>query len=75
MAEPILNPNAQFNGPIPGASLTTEVGNRPWENPPKESDLDTVINNYLRRLQNKELVMPIFFYFFRHQAFTRCLKK
>ena len=59
MAEPILNPNAQFNGPIPGASLTTEVGNRPWENPPKESDLDTVINNYLRRLQNKELVMPI----------------
>ena len=53
MAElPIQNPNANFAGPIPGASLTTEVGNRPWENPPKESSLDVVINNYLRRLQN-----------------------
>jgi len=60
MAElPIQNPNANFAGPIPGASLTTEVGNRPWENPPKESSLDVVINNYLRRLQNEEIVMPL----------------
>ena len=42
MAEPILNPEANFTGPIPGASLTTEVGNRPWENPPKESSLDKI---------------------------------
>jgi len=56
---PIQNPNASFAGPIPGASLTTEVGNRPWENAPKESSLDVVINNYLRRLQNEEIVMPL----------------
>ena len=55
--QPIQNPNASFDGPIPGASLTTEVGNRPWENPPKESSLDTVINNYIRRLQNEEDAM------------------
>jgi len=56
---PTLNPNAQFAGPIPGASLTTEIGNRPWENPPKETDLDTVINKYLKRLQSREIVEPI----------------
>tara|TARA_R100000951_G_scaffold88618_1_gene76676 strand:+ start:808 stop:1353 length:546 start_codon:yes stop_codon:yes gene_type:complete len=56
---PIQNPNALFEGPIPGASLTTEVGNRPWENAPKETDLDIVINKYLRRLQSREIVVPI----------------
>jgi hypothetical protein len=56
---PTLNPNADFAGPIPGASLTTEQGNRPWENPPKETSLDTVINNYLRRLQNDEIITPL----------------
>jgi hypothetical protein len=56
---PTLNPNADFTGPIPGASLTTEVGNRPWENPPKETDLDVVIVNYLSRLQNPNIIFPI----------------
>lgn len=60
MAElPVQNPNAEFAGPIPGASLTTELGNRPWENPPKETNLDTIINNYLRRLQNDEIITPL----------------
>jgi len=59
MAEPTLNPNASFVGPIPGASLTTEPGNRPWETPPKETDLETVIDNYLRRLSQDELIRPV----------------
>lgn len=56
---PTLNPNAEFTGPIPGASLTTELGNRPWENPPKETDLSVVINNYLNRLQNPANIFPV----------------
>lgn len=56
---PTLNPNADFAGPIPGASLTTELGNRPWENPPKETDLSVVINNYLNRLQNPANIFPV----------------
>ena len=56
---PTLNPNASFAGPVPGSSLTTEVGNRPWENPPKETDLDIVINKYLKRLQSRDIVEPI----------------
>lgn len=59
MAEPIQNPEQSFAAPIPGASLTTELGNRPWENPPKETSVDVVINNYLNRMQNEELVMPL----------------
>jgi|TARA_R110000803_G_scaffold115315_1_gene183775 hypothetical protein len=59
MAEPIPNPEPSFQAPIPGASLTTELGNRPWENPPKETSVDKVINNYLNRMQNEELVMPL----------------
>ena len=60
MAELIQNPNPNvlFEGPIPGSSLTTEQGNRPWENPPKESSLDVVINNYLTRLKNEDIIMP-----------------
>lgn len=56
---PIQNPNVSFAGPVPGASLTTETGNRPWENPPKETDLDIIINKYLKRLQSREIVEPI----------------
>jgi|TARA_R110002126_G_scaffold226527_2_gene371185 hypothetical protein len=56
---PTQSPNANFAGPIPGASLTTEVGNRPWENPPKESSLDKIITNYIRRLRSREIVEPI----------------
>ena len=40
---PTQSPNANFAGPIPGASLTTEVGNRPWENPPKESCFQNLV--------------------------------
>ena len=25
----------KFDAPIPGMSLTTEVGNRPWQQPPR----------------------------------------
>ena len=53
MAEPI------FAAPIPGASLTTELGNRPWENPPKQANLDVVINSYIRRLQSPDIIRPL----------------
>jgi len=51
--------NAIFGGPIPGASLTTELGNRPWENPPKQANLDVVINSYIRRLQSPDIIRPL----------------
>lgn len=43
-----------LEGPIPGMSLTTEPGNRPWENPPMIVDVDKAIDYYRERLLNKE---------------------
>lgn len=44
-------PNSAFlNAPIPGMSLTTEVGNRPWENPPSMSTVEEALEYYANRL-------------------------
>lgn len=39
-----------FDAPIPGMSLTTEPGNRPWEQPPRFSDVEDVIEHYIDRI-------------------------
>jgi hypothetical protein len=38
------------SGPIPGMSLTTEPGSRPWENPPKYSTIEDAIEYYTQRV-------------------------
>lgn len=44
-------PNAGFiNGPVPGMSLTTEPGNRPWENPPELVTVEDAIDYYTKRI-------------------------
>ena len=40
----------QFQAPIPGMSLTTEPGNRPWENPPTLTTPEEALNFYLKSL-------------------------
>lgn len=42
--------NPLLDGPIPGQSLTTEPGNRPWENPPKYSTVEETAEFYVKRL-------------------------
>ena len=39
-----------LDGPIPGQSLTTEPGARPWENPPQLSTVSEAAEFYLERL-------------------------
>jgi len=49
-----------LSAPIPGMSLTTEPGNRPWENPPQLSTLEEAIEYYSTRLldpENAEVVL------------------
>jgi len=46
--------NKSFNAPIPGMSLTTEPGNRPWENPPDMTDVEDVLDYYIDRLGDSE---------------------
>lgn len=43
-----------LNGPIPGMSLTTEPGNRPWENPPQMVTLEEAVSYYSSKLLDPE---------------------
>ncbi len=46
--EPLLD------APIPGMSLTHELGARPWQNPPQYSTVDEAIEYYLSRMSTDE---------------------
>ena len=39
-----------FDAPLPGMSLTAEVGSRPWQNPPKYASVDEVVDHYVTRM-------------------------
>lgn len=41
---------AFLNSPVPGQSLTTEPGNRPWENPPQLPTVEEAIEYYTKRI-------------------------
>ena len=43
-----------LNAPVPGMSLTTEPGNRPWENPPSMTTVEEAIEFYTKRILNEE---------------------
>jgi hypothetical protein len=43
-----------LRAPIPGMSLTTEPGNRPWENPPQLVTVDEAIEFYAEKLLDPE---------------------
>ena len=45
-----------FDAPIPGQSLTHELGARPWQNPPQYSTIEEALEFYVPRLSNKNFV-------------------
>ena len=44
MAEPL------FDAPIPGQSLTAELGGRPWQSPPQFTTVDDAVEFYVTRM-------------------------
>ena len=52
-------PQVTHDAPIAGQSLTAEVGNRPWQNPPQFSTVEESMDWYLDRFDNPELVQEI----------------
>ena len=44
----------QFEAPVPGSSLTTEVGARPWEKPAQFSDPEDALLHYMDQLLDPE---------------------
>jgi hypothetical protein len=48
-----INAETALNAPIPGMSLTTEPGDRPWENPPAMATVEEALQFYAKRILGK----------------------
>lgn len=44
-----------FDAPIPGQSLTAELGSRPWQQPAQYTTVEEALDYYLPRLQSEEV--------------------
>lgn len=44
-----------FDAPIPGQSLTAEVGSRPWQSPPKYATIEQALEYYIPRITSEDL--------------------
>jgi|TARA_R110000824_G_scaffold399106_1_gene604046 hypothetical protein len=43
-----------FDAPVPGESLTAELGGRPWQKPPQYSTVEDALEYYVPRLTDKD---------------------
>ena len=44
-----------LDGPIPGQSLTAELGNRPWQQPPQYDTVEEALEYYIPRLVDPQI--------------------
>jgi|DEB0MinimDraft_10_1074344.scaffolds.fasta_scaffold10698_3 hypothetical protein len=44
-----------LDGPIPGQSLTAELGNRPWQQPPQYETVEDALEYYIPRLVDPQI--------------------
>ena len=52
----MVMPNeVSFNRPIPGQSLTTPLGDRPWQTPPQYTTVEEALDYYIPRLDSDEV--------------------
>jgi hypothetical protein len=51
-----LSNEPSFDRPIPGMSLTHELGDRPWQNPAQYSSVDDAIEYYMDRMSSEEFM-------------------
>tara|TARA_B100001123_G_C15216519_1_gene989456 strand:- start:800 stop:1303 length:504 start_codon:yes stop_codon:yes gene_type:complete len=49
------NLQPKFNAPIPGESLTAELGSRPWQKPPQYNTVDEAVSYYVKKIQDKDV--------------------
>ena len=48
-------PQVSIDAPIAGQSLTSELGNRPWEQPPQYTTVEDALNFYIPRIMEPTL--------------------
>jgi len=53
-------PSPSFDRPIAGQSLTAELGNRPWQQPPQYATVEEALEYYVPRLVNPEFTDNLF---------------
>lgn len=56
----IDTPSPSFDRPIAGQSLTAELGNRPWQQPPQYATVEEALDYYVPRLANPEFTENLF---------------
>jgi len=54
----VLEP--MIDAPIAGQSLTAELGNRPWQQPPQYTTVEEALQYYVPRLTNPEMLDDLF---------------
>jgi len=54
----VLEP--MIDAPIAGQSLTAELGNRPWQQPPQYTTVEEALQYYIPRLTNPEMIDDLF---------------
>ena len=47
--------NTLFDAPIPGQSLTKEIGSRPWQQPAKYSNVEDALEHYANKITDPSL--------------------
>ena len=48
-----------LDAPIPGMSLTHELGARPWQSPPQYNTVEEALDYYIPRLQSEEVTSQL----------------
>jgi len=55
----MLKDKVQFNVPVPGESLTAELGGRPWQTPSKLTTVDEAIDYYMERMSSEDFMEQV----------------
>lgn len=54
-----LSDQPSFSAPVPGQSLTAELGARPWQNPPEFPTVDGAIDYYMQRMASEAFMEQV----------------
>jgi len=55
-----METSPEFDAPIPGMSLTHELGARPWQSPPQFPTVEGAIEYYIERMTTEEFKSQLF---------------
>ena len=59
MKSMLKNNEPAFDAPIPGMSLTHELGDRPWQTPAQHTNVDDAIDYYMERMSSEEFILQV----------------